>query len=138
MESACPEDSRTTHPYTSKLNKFWLIKQIDSRIVDVNLMKSIIHFVSKSNWFNIPNISLASQKWLLLILMSHKVHRIILLTKSSFSLDFHLFLSFCCKVLESCLLSLTSNISVKTYSILTCRGCFGILRMSRFQNWTSN
>ena len=32
-------------------------------------------------------------------------------------------------------LCLTSNISGKTWSILTFRGCFGILRTCRFQNW---
>ena len=37
-------------------------------------------------------------------------------------------------------LSLTSNISAKTSSNWTCRGCFGILMMSRFQNchWKFN
>ena len=31
--------------------------------------------------------------------------------------------------------SLTSNISAKTWSNCTCRGCFEIVRTSRFQNW---
>ena len=33
------------------------------------------------------------------------------------------------------LVSLTSNISTKTWSRWTCRGCFEIIRTSRFQNW---
>ena len=33
-------------------------------------------------------------------------------------------------------ISLTSNISAKTWSNCTCRGCFEIIRTSRFHNWT--
>ena len=50
------------------------------------------------------------------------------------SWDFHLFLSIYWKFFESYDLSLIINISVTTQSILTCWGCFGILRTSRFQN----
>ena len=39
------------------------------------------------------------------------------------------------QIFEKYKLSLTLNISTKTSSNWTCRGCFGILMMSRFQNY---
>ena len=39
------------------------------------------------------------------------------------------------KIKEWYHVSLTSNISAKTWSNWTCRGCFEIVRTSRFQNW---
>ena len=39
------------------------------------------------------------------------------------------------KIKEWYLVSLTSNISAKTWPNCTCWGCFEIVRTSRFQNW---
>ena len=39
------------------------------------------------------------------------------------------------KIKEWYHVSLTSNISAKTWSNCTCRGCFEIVRTCRFQNW---
>ena len=39
------------------------------------------------------------------------------------------------KIIEWYHVSLTSNISAKTWSNCTCRGCFEIVRTCRFQNW---